>query len=311
MRLCNKILFFLICLLLPCIAESADIYHVTALVSSNEQIFVKPLATFKVGLGKEVQTYTLKDDIAKDSKLLDRIVAEHPSLIFALGAKATYLAKIWTRKHQDIPVLFAMVLNWEQYRFFDGQSNMVGISSEVEPGNQFLTLSMFAPKVKRIGVIFSPRHSAHMVAKARKAAAITGLTLVEKQITRSKDFRRAYRQLAKQVDGVWLLNDPESYTLENMSWLSERCIKDKLACVGQGINLTEIGIMLSVCIDSGGIGTQAASMVKNILERKQSPASVGVMPPLGTHIALNIHTATSIGVIVSKQAIALANEIVE
>ena len=108
-----------------------------------------------------------------------------------------------------------------------------------------------------------------------------------------------------------LFSDPVTYTLDNINWLSGRCVKDRLVCVGQGMHLTEVGMMLSVRTDIGGIGTQAASMARNILERNQAPASIGVMVPLTTHISLNNRTARSIGVTISAQAMAMTSEVLE
>ncbi len=310
MDFCKIVIFF--CLwLLPVTVQANTNSRIIALVSSDQQTFFKPLATFQAGVRDKVPTFTLQGDMTQDSALMDRLLADRPSLIFALGAKAAYLAKIWTKEHQEISVLFAMVLNWEQYQLLKGQDNMVGISYEVEPGNQFLSLSMFAPGTKRIGVIYNPKHSIALVEKAREAAALLDLTLVERRIGSSQDFRRIYKQIADEVDGMWILNDPVTYTLDNMSWLSKRCIKDRLVCLGQGGNLAEIGVMLSVRTDIGGVGSQAASMAKNILDQRMDTAVVGVMPPLGTYISLNKHTAARIGVAISTQAIGMANEVIE
>jgi len=310
MDFCKSVIFLLLWLL-PVTVQANTNGRIIALLSSDQQGFYKSLATFQAGVENKVPAFTLQGDMAHDSALMDRLLADQPSLIFALGAKAAYLAKIWTKKQQDVSVLFAMVLNWEQYRLLEGQDNMVGISYEVEPGNQFLSLSMFAPEIKRIGVIYDPKHSVALVNKAREAAALLNLTLVERQISSSRDFRRIYRQLADEVDGMWILNDPVTYTLNNMSWLSKRCIKDRLVCLGQGINLTEVGVMLSVRTDIGGVGSQAASMAKNILDNRMDTTVVGVMPPLGTYISLNKHTAARIGVAISTQAIGMANEVIE
>ncbi len=307
----SKTIIFLLVWLLPLAAQAGNTCWVAALISSDEQVFNEPLATFKAGMDCDVRDFALQGDIQSDADLMDRIINERPSLIFALGAKAAYLAKLWTKEHQEIPVIFAMVLNWEQYQLLEGQANIVGINSEVDPGNQFLSLSMFAPGIKRIGVIYNPRHSAALVDKAKKAVAILGMELIERQIDNSWSFRRTYRQLADQVDGLWVLNDPVTYTLDNMSWLGKGCIKDRLVCVGQGINLTEIGFMLSVRSDVGSIGSQAASMARNIIERNQTPASIGVMAPLGTHISLNHRTAKSVGVLISSQALDMAGEVIE
>jgi ABC-type uncharacterized transport system substrate-binding protein len=96
-----------------------------------------------------------------------------------------------------------------------------------------------------------------------------------------------------------------------MDWLKDRCLKDKLICIGQSENLAEIGILLSVRADESNIGTQAASMAINILERNQPPATIGVMDPLGTNIIVNRHTASHVGLELSQQTLGMVTEIIE
>ncbi|GAB4346503.1 MAG: hypothetical protein Kow0089_23890 [Desulfobulbaceae bacterium] len=203
-----------------------------------------------------------------------------------------------------------MVINWQKYGLLEGQNNIAGISSEVNPGNQFLNLSIFAPDVRRVGVIYSPVHSGEIVEQARGAVQMLGLELVERPIKYSRSFRRTYRELAGEVDGLWILNDPVTFTVENMSWLENRCITDRLVCIGQSRSLTEMGLLLSVRPDISNIGVQAASMAKNILLRGQSPASIGVMEPLGTQISVNRRTAERIGIRLSDQALSMATEVI-
>ena len=113
------------------------------------------------------------------------------------------------------------------------------------------------------------------------------------------------------MDGIWILQDPITYTLKNMDWLKDRCLKDKLICIGQSENLAEVGILLSVRADETNIGAQAASMAINILERDQPPAAIGVMEPLGTNIIVNRRTASHIGLNLSQQALGMVTEIIE
>lgn len=308
----NKILIIMaLVLFLPSLVSAWQAEHIAVLLSADEQAYLDPVSAFSDEVNREVRIFNLHGDIRHDPSLKDRILADRPALIFALGAKAAYAAKLWTKEHQDIPVIFAMVFNWQKYNLLNGQTNMAGISSEIPASIQFLNLNIFIPSAHRIGVIYSPAHSAEFVAQARKAAAILGLELVEGQIHHSGEFKRAYRQLSQKVDGFWLLNDPLTYTLDNMDWVKEKCIKDRLVCIGQSYNLAEAGLILSVLPDMTSIGTQAASMAKNILIQNQQPMAMGVMEPLGTRILLNQGTANRIGIQLSSQALGLATEVVE
>ncbi len=308
---CSKItnILLLLCLLLPSAAWAEG--WVAILLSDTEAIYHKPIQSFRAAMPLETREFNLHDNIRRAPQLKKEIFTDPPSLIFALGAKAAFAAKLWTKNHQDIPVLFAMVLNYQKYHLLDGQSNITGISSEVNPGNQFLNLTLFAPKIRRIGVIYSKEYSSELVAEAKKATEMLGLELIEIPITAKESFRQSYKELSANVDGIWVLNDALTYTLDNMDWLQERCIQDQLVCIGQSGNLAQVGILLSVRPDSAGIGVQAASMSKNILDHKQSPASIGVMDPLGTDISLNRRTARRIGLSLNPQALNMATTIIE
>lgn len=302
-------ILLLLSLLLPSAAWAEG--WVAILLSDTEPIYHRPVQSFRAAIPMETREFNLRDNIRRAPQLKREILDDPPTLIFALGAKAAFAAKLWTKERQDIPVLFAMVLNYQKYHLLDGQSNITGISSEVNPGNQFLNLTLFAPQIRRIGVIYSKEYSRELVAKATMATKMLGLELIETPITAKESFRRIYKELSGNVDGIWVLNDPVTYTLDNMDWLQQRCIQDQLVCIGQSVNLTQIGILLSVRPDAAGIGVQAASMSKNILERKQLPSTIGVMEPLGTNISLNLRTARRIGILLNPQALNLATTIIE
>jgi len=298
-------------LLVPPLVAARQADHVAVLLSDKVESYTSPMAAFVDEIGLEVRTYNLHGDIRHDPQLPDRLLGAQPKLIFALGAKAAYAAKLWTRSRQNIPVIFAMVYNWQKYHLLNGQANMAGIASEIAPGTQFINLSMFAPTTTRIGVIYSISHSKQMVDKAREAATMLGLELMERQICSSKEFQLVYREIKRQIDGLWVLNDPLTYTLDNMAWVKDRCLKDSLVCMGQSHHLTEVGMLLSVLPDMTNIGSQAASMAKSIIVQGASPHSIGVMEPLGTHVLVNQRTADRIGLHLSSQAMSMATKVIE
>lgn len=284
---------------------------VAVLQSDSESVYEVPIHAFTDAIGVKVRRFNLHGNIYNDDGLRKFLQSDPPAVIYALGAKAAYAAGLWTKKHPDIPVLFSMVINWQKYELLSKQENIAGISSEVNPGNQFISLSLFAPKVKKIGVIYSPEHSKEIVHQARKAAKILGFSLIEEHLYKSDDFRKVYRNLAHSVDAFWITQDPMLYTLENMGWLERRCVKDKLICIGQSRNLTQIGLMMSIKADITNIGVQAASMAKNIMDRGQHPSQIGVMDPLGIHIYLNKRTADKIGIQISAKALDIVTEMIE
>ncbi len=282
---------------------------VVVLLSDKEAAYSLPVETFRVAVKVPIRVFNLDGDVDRAAAVMKEVLALDPSLLFTLGAKASYVAKVWTRDRPDLPVLFAMVLNWQRYQLTQGQENMFGIDSSVEPGVQFAHMLMLSPTIKRIGVIYNADLSSEMVAAARAAAKVFGVEIVEQTVRRSSDLKRAYLEIGDRIDGLLILADPVVYTLENVVWLQNRCMRDQLICVGQSENVAKTGILMAIDPDVPNLGAQAASMVRSVLSGRQSPGNIGVMPPLGTRLYLNLRTAHKIGLYPSLAAINMASEV--
>lgn len=307
-----KTLLLGIFLIIPTYALGADgKAPIAILLSDSEEAYTKPVATFIDEIRMPVKVFDLKGDLDNAPQQMGRIFSIRPALILALGAKAAYTAKVWTVDRPEVPVLFSMVLNWKRYGLLDGQDNIAGIASEVAPGTQFINMTIASPKVKRIGVIYSEAYSSETLQQAKKAAAKLGLEVVDIPISRPKEFRQAYKQIADRIDGYWMLADPVVYSLDNVAWLEERCTRDRIVCIGQSRNIAEVGILMAVNPDVTNIGIQAASMAKSILLRQRPPGQIGVMPPLGTHLVLNAKTAKRIGLELNRTAMDMASEVID
>lgn len=272
---------------------------VAILLSDSLPAYEQPVAAFenKISDTNRVVTFNLKGDIQNATVVMTRLMEHQPSLIFALGAKAAWFSKLATRDHPETAVIFAMVLNWQRYELLDNQRNIAGISADVAPGTQLFNLGLFAPQIRRVGVIYNPAHSAKTLEKAREAAALIGVELVARPIDQASEVERDWRRISNNIDAFWVLNDPVVYTLNNIYWLRDRCLKERMTCVGQSDNATRLGLMLSVNPNVASVGMQAASMADAILRRSVSPASLGVQDPLGTWLTVNTKTAEKIGIV--------------
>lgn len=283
---------------------------IVALLSDDTENYLQPLEAFQEKMKQTVQVYSLQGDLDKAPEILDEILKHKPSLIFALGAKAAWFAKSSTKKKPQINVIFANVLNHQRYKLDDGQTNIAGISADIAPGTQLFNLSLFSPKLKRVGIIYSPGHSGLSLDKAIDAANILGLDLIKQPINRAKEFTRAWQKMVGKIDAFWVLNDPVIYTLDNIYWIKDRCIKEQLICTGQSDNISRLGVLLSINPDNTNIGIQAAAIAQEILSRQRTPAEIGIQDPIGTHITLNARTARKIGLMVSDTARSMANDVI-
>jgi putative ABC transport system substrate-binding protein len=300
-----------LCLLAETAADTVK--PVVVLLSSDDEAYTRPVATFTDELQKPVEVFNLHGEVTHYKEQMSEILSRDPALIFALGAKAAYIAKLETlkRKRQDVPIVFAMVLNWEKYDLLKGSDNVAGIATDIDPGTQFASLAIFAPEVKKIGVIYSEKHSSGIITKARQVVQVLGYQLITQPITRQKEFRHAFEKISNAIQAYWILADPVVFSTKNMNWLKKHCIRQRIPTIGQSENVVKLGMLLGINTDAGSIGIQAASVAKNILLYGQSPKSIGVMPPLGTTLILNIKTAKKIGLKINNLALRMANRIVE
>lgn len=307
-----KIIFTLLLVLVAFSAPSvAGENPIVVLLSDSEEAYSQPVESFKSTVQLRVKTFNLEGSIDRAREVMRDVFTEQPALIFALGAKAAYVAKTWTTDRTDIPVLFAMVLNWQKYDLLSGQDNIAGIGYDLDPGIQFANLSLLTSKVKRIGVIYSKEHSKNLIKDAENAATRLGLTLISEAINSPDELQHAYRKIADRIDSLWIVADPIVYTLTNVSWLERACVKEKLVCLGPSRNVASVGVLLAADPDQKGIGIQAASLANNILAGKLFPQKIGVMSPLGTEIFLNMKTARKINLSLTESALDLVRNIVD
>jgi putative ABC transport system substrate-binding protein len=283
------------------------------LLSSDDEAYTRPVAEFKAEFQMPVEVFNLHGEVAHAKEQMREILSRDPALIFALGAKAAYVAKLETLelKRQDVPVVFAMVLNWERYHLLSSSDNVAGISTAIDPGTQFANLAMFAPQVKKIGVIYSPSQSSGIITKATQEAGKLGLKLIAQPIIQRNEFKKAFNNISDEIQAYWILADPVVFSTRNMNWLKRRCLEQRIVTMGQSENVVKLGMLLEINTDPSQIGLQAASMAKNILLYHQDPKSIGIMPPLGPKLILNIKTANRIGLKIDELALSMAIRIID
>ncbi|HFE39563.1 MAG TPA: hypothetical protein ENK06_14305 [Gammaproteobacteria bacterium] len=299
-------LFLMILFTTPLLAREKPVVIV---YSDNNKNYIAPARAFKDKLARQIKAYYLGENLSQATATMTNIMKQDPALIFALGARAAWFSKMATKNHQRTKVIFAMVINWQRYDLLGGQNNIMGISSDIAPGIQLFNLGLVSPQVKRVGVIYSQSHSAETITQAKKAADLLGLTLSTEPIERADSFKRAWRKISSEIDAYWVLTDPVLYTLENIYWLNERCLKEKIICIGQSENITKLGILLSINPDEENIGIQAAAMAKHVLNGRTETMKK-IVTPIATHVTFNRATAEKIGIHVDEQILSLVNDVV-
>lgn len=289
-----------------------DHHPIVILYSDKSESYHAPAEAFIKKQSHTVLEYYLNDDgFSTGSAIMNNIMMQKPALIFALGARAAWFAKAATVNRLETKVIFAMVLNWQRYNLLDGQKNIVGISNDISPGTQLFNLSLLSPNVKRVGVIYSKFYSQDMIKQAKDATELLGLELIAEPTSRAEGFKRSWRKISQNIDAYWVLSDPGLYTLDNVHWLNNRCLREKIICIGQSKNITKLGVLLSINPDEVNLGVQAAALSKQIHDDVSGNYLGNIQAPIATTVTLNRRTANMIGIKIDKQVLSLVNHIVD
>ncbi|HWP47240.1 MAG TPA: ABC transporter substrate-binding protein [Candidatus Limnocylindrales bacterium] len=291
---------------LICLVEAGE---EIVILKTNQKIpqYNLPAEAFKKALSYPVREFDIEGDLNKGRKLIEKIKHDKPRLIFAIGDKATFLAK---EGFPDVPIIFSMVLNWKKLDLSKNK-NITGISLDVPPESQFTHLKLIAPQISRIGVIYSPEASQELIRRAREISSGLGIKLVEVQVTSEKAVKKAWDGIKNQIDALWMVADPIVITQDNFEFLQKQTLQQKIPFLGYSENFVKAGALLSVSPDYETIGSQAASITLQILKDKQKPWDIQVTEPIGTVIVLNKATAKKLGLSLSDSILQLVNRTFE
>ncbi|MEW6220409.1 MAG: hypothetical protein AB1634_12870, partial [Thermodesulfobacteriota bacterium] len=147
------------------LAWAAGQRGVAVLASGPERAYRAPVERFTDGLaGRPVAVFDLEGDVRTAPEVMERLLASRPALILALGAKAATVAKTWTSTRPGMPVVFAMVLDWQRYNLLADQSNICGIATEAAMGTQLANILLFKPEARRAGLVVSRTFSGEAMA---------------------------------------------------------------------------------------------------------------------------------------------------
>jgi len=183
----------------------------------------------------------------------------NPDLILAIGMYA--LSKV--RKIKGKPIVYLMVLYPDTV--LTGEKNITGISMIIPPERQLSYLRKVMPRVKRVGLVYDPKTTGHLVARAYKAAAKMGIELTALRANRPEEFPELLKRIKGRADVFWMLPDSTVITPESAEYLILFSMKNKIPILAFSEKYLKMGAFMSVEINSFNLGKQAGEMARKIL----------------------------------------------
>lgn len=251
--------------LLPSLAQA---YDVLVLQSRRDPAYEEVLNGFRAVNTASQRVIVLSDYAETD---VVRIVREeHPRVILAVGDAALMAA----RKVQQTPVIALMALGIHALK--GSQHNITGIGMFTAPEHY---MSIFqAMKSRRVGVIHNPAKTGWYLRQARHAAEKTGIELVVREVSASRDTVSQLTSLAGKVDALWMLPDTTAVTRETTEAYFRFGQDQSVPVISFAGSYLGLGACAVVEIDRKEMGRQAGGMVDAILESGRN-AELPVGPP--------------------------------
>ncbi len=230
--------------------------------------------------------------------ITQRIKTQKINLLFAPGSEASLLA----RSFHTLPVI-SLTLTPAKFR----DRNTIAISMDVPVDAKLARLRKLLPKVRRLGVIYSPRSAADY-SSLKSACAVRGLEITGLKITDPKEFSGALSSITGRIDCFLMLTDPSIYFYQSTEHLLREALVQRFPVVGLSSLYTKAGATLSFECDYQELGRHACEAACHILEG-QAPETIEPGQPRKMRVTVNLSVAERLGITFPAAALTQVDEV--
>jgi len=235
--------------------------RVAVVQSDDLDPYTEPIPSFLEELGEPAMVLNIHGREVEARAVTKKLRREEPDVVFALGAKAAYTVR---NELPNTPMVYAVVVNPDRYGI-PGERT-VGIEATVSPSRYLSQFVGFFPEVRTIGVLRGPLTTDDRMAELQGVARTLDLTLLVEEIGTPRRVRRAFNEMAPEIDALWLQPDREMMTAESFRLLTEESRRRRLPLLVETNNMVRAGALFAVVPDPDGLGRQAARAVQQLLD---------------------------------------------
>ena len=288
--------------LLPLTQARAE--DIVILKSHDLEPFNQAVAGFVAACPEHITEYDLRGTKKEESSIIQRLTAAKPRLIVAIGPLAAQVA----REHlRNVPMIFVMVSNPPKHGLQG--ANLAGVSLDIPVQLQLARYKALVPTLQTLGVIYDPTKTGAMVTEARATVATLGLQLLAAPVSTPKEVPAALRSLLGKMDALWMLPDDTVVTPESFKFLLLTAFENNLPFVTVSDIFVEAGALASLSPDYTDVGRQGCQLATDLESGRLRPAEVMVVPPAKLNLAINLKTASKIGLTLPPEVIQSANKV--
>ncbi|MFQ5993537.1 MAG: ABC transporter substrate-binding protein [Acidiferrobacterales bacterium] len=266
---------------------------VAIIVSKDIAAYTRIADALATRLRQRGKVYRLHGSRAANDKVISEIQRSNRQQVVAIGLRAAKAARQLSGKQ----VIFCQVFNYQDYDLITPW--MKGVSMVPQLSGLFSVWKALDPTLQRVGLITGDRHEG-VVNEARRAARIHGITIVHRLVSTDKETLHAFKSLAPDIQGLWLLPDNRV--------LSRQVVRAVMAySVKQG---KQVSVFHPQLLNVGGlisVRSRDSDVVNQVLARlgrsQASPTIPGpdVIPLTKTQLRINAAMANHLGLIIPRQ----------
>jgi putative ABC transport system substrate-binding protein len=280
------ILIAILSFIIPCEAFSASI---AIIKTKNLELYNEVITAFKTNCVARFTEYDMEDKDSRGELIANKINNDKPDIVFVVGTKAAVIAKKFIT---NIPVIFAMVMNPENYDV--SGKNVTGISMVIPVYTQLYTLKSIVPKISKVGVIYNPKQTGKMIEEALNVSRQLGFNLVAAKVDSKEDVSRALRAFSEGIDAFWMLPDPTVWSKESFDTVLKFTLEKRVPFLAFSKSMVQAGALVSLAINYSELGKQACSVATKLMQ-SGPPKEYQLLPPKGLELTFNMNTAKLLG----------------
>ena len=234
----------------PCSAEAKEVIVVK---SADLKPYQDVLRGFRDACGCDAREIKLSN-----GEGLAGILSRKPEAVVAIGTSVFKKVRMLT----DLPIVYTMVVPSEAA--LSQNRNLSGVSMDISPQVYLSTMLEMFPAVKRVGLLYDPRHTAEFVEAALKASQAAGIELVTKQVHAPSAIPAALQEMREKLDVFWMVPDSTLVTPEMVDYLLLFSFQHNLPVFSFSKKYLEQGAIASLDVDPYDMGVQAGEIVKRL-----------------------------------------------
>jgi putative ABC transport system substrate-binding protein len=245
----------------------------------------------------------------------DELVASTPDVLLAVG---TPCVRELRRRTSTIPIVFAVVTDPIDQGFVASLShpggNITGFTDYDGPmaGKWLEMLTQFTPRAAHVAVLYNPSTAPFaeiMLRTMQELAPSQAVTVRSVPLREVAAIAPTIAALSAET-GTALLILPDFFTIANRAPILASAAKANLPAVYWNRTFVADGGLMSYGTDNSDIIGRAATYIDRIL-RGEKPVDLPVQNPTKFELAINLKTATALGVTISPSLVATADEVIE